>query len=326
MSAVYDRASKGEAAPAVSADVPGPSLEEVYSKRDAALDGVVSVFDTLPDEAREYLRSAIDRPKMPQAWSADRAEAWAKLDASTQAYIAQRELEAQQKISELGNRKSSDEFAPVLERYGSVIPRGQDGQPMAPPQVLESLLSAHHALEQNPAAAIQWLAQSYGLDLRQMAYDPTAAQQQQEVVSQYAQAMQRAQAEVAQLRAQQQQWQQQRQQHLYNQIFEYGKDKPHWAEIEQEAMHQIAAIRDANPGLFEIDPMGCLKEAEKRALSIVGVTTKNSAIEAKKKADEAKRLSSLNVRSKIGRSPSNVSGDMWSPDNWEAAYSKASGR
>jgi hypothetical protein len=322
---IQARGDSGQQSPAVSADIPGPSLEEVYGRRDAALNELASNFDTLPEETKAYLRTAIDRLPMPQAWSQDKAEAWAKLDPVTQKYISERELQAAQKISELGQAKSSP-FDEVVQRYSSHIPRGPDGNPMPAQSVLDHLLAAHAMLESQPGPAIQALANSYGIDLRQMAHDPQAAAQQQQIVSQYAQQVQHLQAQVAQLQSQRSQYQSQRAQWLQQQALEYLKDKEYSPEFENEIHHQVAAIRDRNPAQFEIDPMSVLREAERRAYKFTGHGDKSSAEEAKKKADEAKRLGSMNVKSKIGRSPSGVSGDMWSPDNWEAAYSKASGR
>jgi hypothetical protein len=208
-----------------------------------------------------------------------------------------------------------------------VIPRGADGSPLPPQAVMESLLSAHHALETHPAAAIAWLAQSYGVDLGQLAYDPAAEAQRQQVTTQHQQAMQQLQHQYQQLQAQHQHWHNQRLQYLQNQILDYAKDKAHWPEIENEVYHQIAAIRDQRPGLYEIDPMAVLKEAEKRALSITGVNERRSAAENKRKADDAKRLASINMKTGgMSRSPSNVGRDMWSGDTWTSAYDRATRR
>src|SRR5262249_19737840 len=153
LSEAYDRASKGEAVLA-----PGePTPAEIFGRRDAAVDALTAYFDNLPAETKEYIRQAIDRPPMPQAWGQDKSELWGKLDRSAQEYIAERELQAQQKISELGNQAKASSLDEVIGKYSAHIPRGPDGQAMSPPAVLESLLQAHYTLEQNPAAAIQFL-------------------------------------------------------------------------------------------------------------------------------------------------------------------------
>jgi hypothetical protein len=160
----------------------------VQGQLNSTIDSLASDFANLPPETREHLLKAAQPLGMPTSWSQDKAEAWSKLDRSVQDYVLARENQAQEKITQQGHELAelrraggvSAELGGVLERYSNHIPRGQDGQPMAPPQVLESLLSAHHALEQNPAAAIAWLAQSYGLDLGQLGVNPaTSAEQAQ---------------------------------------------------------------------------------------------------------------------------------------------------
>jgi hypothetical protein len=335
MEQTYNRIqARGDSLPDAATDVApeGPSLNEIYGKRDASINELANTFDTLPDEAREYLRSAIDRPKMPQAWGADRAEAWAKLDASTQGYIAQRELEAAQKITELGQEVSHmrqsggmvGELADVVAHFTPRLP--PEVANMSRPEQIARLYAASEAIHRDPIGSIIQLARHHGVDLSQIGGNPQAAAQQREVLAQHQQAVAQLQSEVSRLRQQQSQYQSQRAQWLQQEALEYLKDKEYSPEFENEIHHQVAAIRDRNPAQFEIDPMSVLREAERRAFKFTGHGDKSSAEEAKKKADEAKRLSSLNVKSKIGRSPSNVSGDMWSPDNWEAAYSKASGR
>jgi hypothetical protein len=48
--------------------------------------------------------------------------------------------------------------------------------------------------------------------------------------------------------------------------------------------------------------------------------------EAKKKADDAKRLASLNVKSSAGRSPRTISKDMWASDSWGDIYDRVANR
>jgi hypothetical protein len=301
-----------------------PTCEQAQGQLNSTIDSLASNFANLPPETRKHLLEAAQPVAMPQAWSQEKAELWDKLDRQAQAYIAERELQAQQKISELGHRgKPADDFAPVLERYANHIPRDPaTGQPMPAPAVMESLLAAHHALETHPQAALQWLANSYGVDLGQLGSNPAAAVQQQ----QYAQAAQQLQHQLAQLRVEQQQWQAQRQQYLQREVEGLINGKDHWPSIEDEAVRQVNAVREQNPSLFHMDPLRVVRDAVERAEKICGISDKQSAVEARKKADEAKRLASMNVRSVLSKSPSNISGDMWSSDNWRAAYDKASGR
>jgi hypothetical protein len=333
MSAVYDRASKGEAAPAVSADVPGPSLEEVYSKRDAALDGLAATFDGLPPEARDYLRTAIDRLPMPQAWGQEKAEAWNKLDPSTQAYISEREQSAHQRITELGQEVSHmrqsggmvGELADVVAHFTPRLP--PEVANMSRPEQIARLYAASEAIHRDPVGSIIQLARHHGVDLSQIGGNPQAAAQQQQIVSQYAQRVQYLEQQNAQLQAQQREWHQTRQQYFQREMEGFIKERAdYWSpELEDEVLRQVNAVRDTNPSVFNMDPLTVVRQAEARAKKIVGIQAKQDAVEAKKKADDAKRLGSMNVKSKIGRSPSGVSENMWSADAWDSAYDKAAG-
>jgi hypothetical protein len=310
-----------------------PNPAELYGQLDGTIDALTSDFANLPRETQEHLRKAIEPIEMPQAWGQDRAELWGKLDRSTQAYIAERELAATQKVTQQGHelaelRKAGGvgaELGSVIEKFSSVIPRGMDGNPMAAPEILAGLLNAHSALERNPIGALQWLARSYGIDPGHIGIQGGGQQQQQ---AQAQAQVQQLQHQLSQLQNQHQQWQQQRQGYFQREMESFIKERAdYWSpELEDEVLRQVNAVRDTNPSVFNMDPLTVVRQAEARAKKIVGIQAKQDAVEAKKKADEAKRLASLNVRSVMGRSPSNVSGNMWSSDNWNALYDKASSR
>jgi hypothetical protein len=174
-------------------------------------------------------------------------------------------------------------------------------------------LAAHHALETQPAQALAWLAQSYGIPLAALGQDPEAVQMQQRQMTQLQQQAQR-------LQAQQQQWQQQRQAYLQKEIESLINGKEHWSSIEDETIRQLNAVRAQNPSAYEMDPFRVVKDAISRAEKIAGISDKAETV---KKAQEAKRLASLNVKSSVGKSPSNVSGGMFDDSTWQNAYSKA---
>jgi hypothetical protein len=117
---------------------------------------------------------------------------------------------------------------------------------MAPQAVLETLLQAHLALEQNPAAAIAHLANSYGIDWKSVGLDPRLEAQRQGQLHQ-------ARQQAAMLQQQHQQWQSQRQQYLQKEIESLITGKEHWSEIENETMVQLNAMRQQNPRLAEAD-------------------------------------------------------------------------
>ena len=102
------------------------------------------------------------------------------------------------------------------------------------------------------------------------------------------------------MRAEHAQWQQQRvqqEQHLSAAIARFADGKPYWPQIESQVVQQLFAMKMADPGRVQADPMGTLKEAASLAIKLSGVELPERKAEAKKKADEAKRLASLNVRS-----------------------------
>jgi hypothetical protein len=261
-------------------------------------------------------------------------ELWASTPRQVQELLLARERESAQKISEQGRELAelkkaggaAAEMGGVLQKYAGRIPNAPDGRPMAPATVLETLLQAHDALESNPMSAIAYLAQSYGVSLAALAHDPEAAGAQQQVVAHHQREVQQLRQQLAQMQAQHEQFQRQRFNYVHHQTLQFFEGKEYSPDLEQEIHHQVAALRDRNPALFQADPMAVLREAEKRALKFTGHGDKSAADEARKKAAEAKRLASLNVKSVVGKSPSGISKDIWSNDNWGAAYDRATRR
>src|SRR5262245_12343324 len=242
-------------------------------------------------------------------------DVWGNVPREVQQMIFEREKEAQDKISAQGSeiaelRKaggSAAELGGVIERYSAHIPRDQSGQAMAAPAVLEHLLAAHQMLEQSPGPAIMALANSYGVSLADLAFDPQAhaasEQQRQYQLAQHQYEVKQLHNQIAQLQHQQQQYHQQRMGYLHQETAKFFEGKEYSSELENEIHHQVAALRDRNPSLFEVAPLEVLKLAEERALQFTGISDKRKTTEAKKKADEARRLASLNVRSAVGRPP-----------------------
>src|SRR5262249_20865403 len=234
-------------------------------------------------------------------------------------------------ISELGNQAKASSLDEVIGKYSAHIPRGTDGQAMSPPAVLESLLQAHYTLEQNPAAAIQFLAQNYGLDLAQMAFDPVAHQQaemqRQQVVAQYENVIRQLDYKYQALQQQYAQAQQQRLAYVQQEAAKFFEGKEWSSDLEQETLHQVAALRDRNPSLYHADPLSVLREAHTRALKVLGMQAKQDQVDAKKRADQAKKPSELNVRTHgLSHAAGAASQGMFANDTWDAAYARAQKR
>src|SRR5262245_23650387 len=229
---------------------------------------------------------------------------WKGLPRSVQEHIAQRETEYQRGMTKYGeDYKLAKGINDLIDQFQQGMPEHYRAIPKH--EQIQFLYAAQDMLTRDPVSAIQWLAQAHGVDLGQ--FGPGAQR-------------------VSQIEQQHQRLHQERQQYIQQEVQNFVKDKPYWPQIEDEVVRQVNAIRETNPSLWSADPLTVMRQAHDTALKVTGVQSKLDAVEAKKKADEAKRLASLNVRSAMGRSPSNISNDMWSNDNWGAAYDKATNR
>ena len=245
-----------------------------------------------PTEPTEDPQQPIDGIRAPASLSPTMQQQWGATPREMQQWIAEREAQAQQKISEQGRELSElHRGAQASTPHMQYVERIAQQTGLTPDDTLQRWAAADEFLSRDPAGAIQYLAAAAGIDLGQFAGDP----EQQQAREMQAQQMDQMRAE----RAQWQQQQQQQQRHLTAAINRFANSKPYWAQIEPVVIQQIAAMAAVDPGFVQGDPMGALQEAEKIALKVSGIEDKLPArqAEARKKADEAKRLASLNVRS-----------------------------
>ena len=142
-----------------------------------------------PTESTEA--QPIDGIQPPQSWNAKAKEHWNSLPREAQEYIAERELQSQQKITEQGRQLYE------LQRGAHPMPHMEHVQRIAqehgltPDDTIQRFVAADHLLKTNPGAAIQYLAQAHGVDLGQFAGDP----QQQQVRQMQAQQMEQMRSE-----------------------------------------------------------------------------------------------------------------------------------
>jgi len=142
-----------------------------------------------------------------------------------------------------------------------------------------------------------------GVDLGGVGHNPQAAAQRDQQVAQ----------QVWQQFSQQMQAQDQaRSQNLAAMIEQFAQDKAYFPEIEDEMLRQINMMREADPARVMFDPMGSLQRAHDLAIKYAGVETKDTKYERMRKADEAKRLASINMKSRAGNSPRSTPQDMYS--------------
>ena len=272
-----------------------------------------------PTEPAEDPQQPIDGIRAPASLSPTMQQQWGATPLEMQRWIADREAQTQQKISEQGRalselQRGTQATMPHLEHVERIA--RESG--LTPDATLQHWAAADHFLKTNPEGAIRYLAAAHGVDLAGFSSDDPQLQQAREM---QAQQMDQMRAE----RAQWQQQQQQQQQHLTAAINRFANSKPYWAQIESVVIQQIAAMAAVDPGFVQGDPMGALQEAEKIALKVSGIEDKLPArqAEARKKADEAKRLASLNVRSSSS-SPRTDFSSM--EEEMQAVYERLHGR
>lgn len=265
----------------------------------------------------EPARPAIARP---QSWSADHDEWWSSLPPEKQEYLAKRESEAHQKITQLGTTaKQAEQYRAIIDRYGHVL-NGAD-----PFQEVENLLYTKAELLKNPAQSLKWLADQLNVDLSQFVRTATG---EQPAENETTRALQQ---ELAQLRrelgetrnhltARERAETQSQQNSLQKLVEDFAADKKdYWSDIEADVFEQVAAIRAVDK---DSDPKTVLEKAHQRAIKL-NETVSNRLNEAKRKeeaakktaedkrkADEAKKHAALNVKSSSGQSPKPAKQDM----------------
>jgi hypothetical protein len=255
----------------------------------------------------------------PQSWSAEMKAKWATLPPDVQAYASQREGEAHKRISELGQQvKAFEPFQRVYEPLRQAAARNGT----TPDQGLERLLAANEFLDRDPASAIKWLAEAYGVNLGSQQTTQEPGQESGEVRA--------LKAEIGQLKrmvgetaskvtARERSEQEQTRASLDKLVSDFSKDKTDLTEIESDFVAHISAIRHAEPDLAHEKVLEKAYEAARwanpgtRAKMLAEQDkqrTEKAEAEQKKKAAEAKKVGSLNVKS-TAASPAKKG-------NWEA--------
>lgn len=268
----------------------------------------------------------------PQSWSADLDSWWNELSPERQDFLSKRESESHQKITQLGEKATAAEkYTAIVNRYQHVL----NGN--APDKEIENLFATKDALLKNPESSLKWLAEQLGVDLSRFApaqdgEQPAENDKIRSLSQQVAQLTRQLGETHTRLNAREQQETVSREQSLANVVSDFAKDKDYWPEIEGEVLAQIHAIKAASP---DKDPQTILKEAHDRAVKLNDdVSNKlnkakrdkeaaDKAAEEKRKAEEAKRLASLNTKSSSGVSPKsakNIDAEM------EDIYDKVSAR
>lgn len=254
---------------------------------------------------------------MPASWASDRKGIWDTLSPEARQLIADRESQAQSKISELGRAvKATENVKPYLEPLERLAQ--QRGVPTG--EAIQRFMQADEFLNRDPAAAIQWLAQSYRVDLSRLVQPPLAGDTPESAhinaLTQHISRLERQLADTAnRITSREQAETQAREQSLTASVEKFAEGKDYWPEIEDEVYHQILAMKSADPKKVLADPLDALKKAEERAVKLtpkvqekLEKAAKEKAeaekkAEDKRKADEARKLASINVKSATGATP-----------------------
>jgi len=319
--------------PAPAAEAPsGGSMDDTLSKAWDALqtegDKSTDTSGQLPEKsghqdlakpaaAQANPAEAAPATPAPHSWQAEMQAKWAALPPDVQTYIAQREAEAHRAISEQGQAVAG--YQRLFDQFG--VPKGYEHQ------LTQELLAAQHFLNTNPVEGLKWLAQSYGVDLNQIAQPPEQATDDlfrdprldKQVLPEMQRLQQTIQGLAGHLTQQQQAAYAAERGETVKIVESFAKDKPLWAEIEQDVVAEITALKATQPNMPKSQ---MLEKAYERALWANPAARQkhlekidaDKRAEAAKKASEAKRIASMNVRT--GASASTPASDAkWDSDD-----------
>jgi hypothetical protein len=244
----------------------------------------------------------------PVSWSAEMKAKWATLPPDVQAYALQRETEAHKRISELGQTaKTYEPVRNVLEKHTETFRKyGVDAS-----TGIDQLMTYFAQSESNPRAFIENFARSKGIDLSNS--QPT---DQSAYVRSLEERVNRAEQLAREAHSNTTAWQKSEQDKamasLASIVEAFSKDKPDFAEVENDIFAQLQAINAVEPALAPEKKLEKAYDAARWANPTIrdrllseqrkAEETKRTE-EAKKKADEAKKSASLNVKSGQGASP-----------------------
>lgn len=282
----------------------------------------------------------------PPSWSAEQAAKFATLPPEVQKYVHQRETEATQLISRQGAELKS--YQPIREVYGALnswgVPQGREAE------VVQSWAKAQAILDNNPGEGIKWLAQSYGLDLAQLAGQPKSVDTPSGVDDLFKDPRvdaleQRYQRKIAELESQQQRItghltareqaeESQRIGYANKAIQKFSTDKPYFAQLKEDLEHEVPFIRQREPGL----PLEqVLEKAYDRALyanpqireRVLADQRKAETDKAQKdlvaKQAQAKKAQAMNVRTGASASTPTYDGKWDDRDKLSALFDKING-
>lgn len=260
----------------------------------------------------EVATSAID---VPNSWSAEQQEKWAGIPPETQAYIAEREKQAHDQISRMGQELSA--FKPVgdaLQQHEQTFSR----HGMTPIQGVTELLKVQDMIDNDPVGTLVKLAGQYNVDLSQLANGDST---QGDTSPQVAQLTQQVNQLTSRLSATEQHSEQQKQQEFQNEVTR-AKEELAKSGIEQRPHYE--ALKQDIVDLLEGGKASSFAEAYEKA-AWANPETRTTLLKEQQKADldakakaaaEAKKAAKVNVGAKSKQTVSK-------PKNWEETLESA---
>lgn len=256
----------------------------------------------------EQAQPAIDAPV---SWTAEMKAKFGTLPPDAQSYIAQREREAAQALTRYGQQvKTFEPIAQVVEQHRSIFERNG----VTPEQGLPLLFQAQAMLDQDPVSGIAAIARQYGIDLGALQGTQVHSPELVSLRAEIANLKQQLTETSSHVRGREEREQDARRQALETQVSDFRKANPDFDLVEAEVISLIPLIRGKEPGLSEKEILA--KAYDQAAWLNPDLRTKRTASEAakaaeaaRKKADEAKRLNSLNVKSGTAGKPAARSWD-----------------
>lgn len=323
-------------APAASSFDDDASLEALYDKIAAPKEEpeaapAPAAAAPNPDQPQNGEPAPVITPASdaPMSWSADKKAMWETIPPEVRPYIAQREMEAHQQISRMGQEVAR------YKPYGELIEARQDvfdRNGFSAIDGLGKLFEAQELLEQNPLQGIAAIAQQFGVDLAAVyggqpgqQPDPNAVNPQ---VQQLTQTVRNLEQKLAQRenteRAQAERDTQARREEAKSQVTKWSEGKTHFA---NESVRTLMGTLMSNGQAKDLDAaydqachaipeirQALTAEAEKAA------ATKKLADDAKAAAD-AKKARGVNTGST--RPGAKASGGKWDDDDYlEATLSR----
>jgi hypothetical protein len=255
----------------------------------------------------------------PMSWPPEIKAKWETLPPDVQSVVDKREREAHTKITTLGNQVAAwrpvsetvERFRGDFERAGMDVPGG-----------IEALLNANRMLNENPAAAIHKLAQTYGVDLTSLVTGQPRDAQTAALMAE----LRDLRAQVAETSSRVGQRERQEADHRMNDLIgridKFAEGKSDWDALHDDVITNIQIIKRNNPALSADE---VLQQAYDRA-GWANPDVRARRLEAEQKAAAEKQQKEAIERAQKARNASavNVRGDLVSgsnPKDWDSELS-----